>query len=119
MEEKQKYFVQINFDDTGKFGNKFINEFNSDDERKKIIYINTKVPVEKFMRDEELSKMEKLILMMHIGDKNLLWKIAGDDEDLKKAADSIAECLDQDFLVKEIVNKIESDFIKDEENVRE
>ena len=112
----EKYFVQINFDDTGKFGDKFINEFKSDDESKKIIFINTKVPIEKFENNEELSSIEKLILMMQVGDKDIIRKIAGDDEMLKKAADTICDCLDDDFLLQEITKMVKSSY---KENVSE
>ena len=119
MKEMEKYYVQINFDDTGKFGDKFINEFNSDDKKKKIVYINPKVPIEKFVRHEELSKMEKLILMMQMVDKELVKEIAGDDNDLKKVADVICKNLEQNPIVKGIVKKLEHDISKAEENVRE
>lgn len=105
---KSEYFVQVNFVDTDKFGEKFINTFKSDDETKIIVFINTNEPARKFKNDEELSKMEKMVLMMRIGDKELLKKIAGDDEDLNKIADSVSECLDDDPLIQEVVNKVKS-----------
>lgn len=119
MKKKADYFVQVNFDDTGKFGNDFINEFRSDDEKKKIIYINTAVPLEKFLNNEELSKAEKIILMMHIVDKKMLDDIAGDDEDLKEIADLVMKGAKEDPLTMEITSKIVSDIKKENTSTEE
>lgn len=100
--------LQINFNMIRTFGNKLFEVFSMksedgtyrDEENFKRVHINMANPLKKYYTiGKELSKIEKVLVMFQITNKDEVWKLAKGDEDLE----AMAKIIDDINKDKEII----------------
>lgn len=100
--EKRNVY-QINFNTKTRFDNRMIIEFilrddsgkYIDEENFKRLYINLAKPLEKYYNKEELTKIEKILVMLQLRSRKELIELAKGDEELM-GLEKIIEALNED-----------------------
>ena len=99
--------LQINFNTVRKFGDNLYEEFKMrtsdgkfvDEENFKRIHINMVNPLNKYYNNIELTKVEKILVMFQITDKQKIWDLAKGDVDLENMAKIIDDLNEDEEIV--------------------
>lgn len=113
---------QLNFDKQYRFGNEEYVEFTlrdkyghyTDEENFKRIYINLEKALKKYYNKEELTKAEKVLVMLQLRKRKALREISKGDKELEAMARTIEDLNENPYIIglydKEKMDKAVNDF---------